>query len=497
VIEEVGRFGEHRLAVRPPALRGVLVRDAFYKGVGRLDSTALVQHLRSDPHRVPGLAMSLLAARQRGGDISNDLLLDVASQANSDLVWRYLGYVDAALSESLLVQHPEAVSRAADGLLRSRPEANTSSSPPRRWRFLVGKDDPARRSIKEWLEGDEPGDSESIPRRRQLLDAMKDQMDKAAATAPALHEWAIALAMSPNVDAHRVPPGEGRTVVIYRGLRSLDQLQQIALLWPRVLVLCQEARIVSGNCGRTIEDWCFPGRHAQAGASEEMRTFARSMGSLMLTDLQKLPACGRACRSWISQTSVRAGLDVAVQVDRPFHRIFASREAAATDWQKQQQRREGILTRVAEQLIELGPEQALGALASWNARPLSSTGTNGSDRTFLYYRLAQSAADAIEWLDVAVRERLDPSHLKPFLDVAIRKDSDELRESLLSMLTDDDYARYRQLSCIAIISMAAPESDLLRQALDAVEINGHTGTFVLSIRAKRSHRSEIAPTRQV
>jgi len=56
------------------------------------------------------------------------------------------------------------------------------------------------------------------------------------------------------------------------------------------------------------------------------------------------------------------------------------------------------------------------------------------------------------------------------------------------MLTDDDYARYRQLSCIAIISMAAPESDLLRQALDAVEINGHTGTFVLS------HAAPSVPT---
>jgi len=98
----------------------------------------------------------------------------------------------------------------------------------------VGKDDPARRSIKEWLEGDEPGDSESIPRRRQLLDAMKDQMDKAAATAPALHEWAIALAMSPM----------SMRIVSLRGRADRRHLSGPSLVWTS----CSRSRC----CGRAF-----------------------------------------------------------------------------------------------------------------------------------------------------------------------------------------------------------------------------------------------------
>jgi hypothetical protein len=61
--------------------------------------------------------------------------------------------------------------------------------------------DAVRRSLKEWLEGDEPGDSESIPRRRRLS---RDEGVVARYEADIDH-WALPLIITPIVGTYRVP----------------------------------------------------------------------------------------------------------------------------------------------------------------------------------------------------------------------------------------------------------------------------------------------------
>lgn len=173
VVEEVGRFDDRRVAVRPPALRGVLIRDAFYKGPQRIDPTGIVKHLRADRGRINGLTQSLLAARQRGADIANGLLLELAADADADEIWRHFGYVDQALNNVLIRDEPAAIPRAADGLLRLMPE----TALPHLLALAAESDESQRtqirRKVKEWIEGDEPGGAESVPRRQQLLAAVR------------------------------------------------------------------------------------------------------------------------------------------------------------------------------------------------------------------------------------------------------------------------------------------------------------------------------------
>ena len=223
VVEEVGRFGENRVAVHPPALRGVLVRDAFYKGAQRLDPAPLIERLRSDPARVAGLASSLLAARQRGAGIPNDLLLGLAMDADSDAVWHHIGFVNNSMNRDLLKCQPDHILRAADGLLQSDAEATL----PHLLRIAAlpgeSKSTPAQRSVKQWLEGDEPGDPVSIPRRSLLLNALRAISADPESRSSNAHDWALALAIAPAIDTHRVPPGDGRKVIIYSGLRPVSQ----------------------------------------------------------------------------------------------------------------------------------------------------------------------------------------------------------------------------------------------------------------------------------
>jgi len=478
VLEEVGRYGEHRVSVHPQALRGVLVRDAFYKGPERLDAAPLMKTLQSDQRRIKGLATTLLAARQRGADIPNDVLFGIASDANSGAVWNHLAFVDASLSRALLKDHEDHIVRAADGLLHFEPEATL----PHLLRIAATPKDSrsasARQNVKEWLEGDEPGDSVSIPRRRLLLAALRALTVDSNSMEGHAHDWALALAIRPAIDTHRVPPGDGMKVIIYSGIRPLSQLREIFLLWSEVVAACVGKRSLSQELRQVIEDWCFPDRHARADFSDELREFIKSVASRMLGDLQELSLCGRVCRSWIRQTATRAGLDVQVRVDRTFQRIFESRDFS-TDWRTHERRREKILTSVAEELAVLGPNDALHQLSDMEQEAATFGWHDGHDRTFLYHRLAQSASDAVEWLRVAVSERLPPSQLKPFLDAAVASGRQELGALLSAMLTSPGYEDYRQLTSLAVLSMPEPDEVLLDAALEALESNGPSSTFAL------------------
>jgi hypothetical protein len=488
VVEEVQARGEHRIAIRPLALRAVLVRDAFYKGPGRLDPSGLVGRFRSDPGRIAAVAESLLAARQRGAEIPNDLLLEIAIEADSDSVWRQLGYVDPSLSRAIISHHAEAIPRAADGMLHSIPDEilphllhlAASSDQTRR--------DRVKRAVKSWIEGAEPGDPASVRRRRQLLAAVR-AVHAHSKDAEDEHHWALALAISADVDMHLVRPGSGREVTVYFGLRSLEQLRQIAALWPDVVALSERARSLGTDLRSAIDDWCFPGRHAQAGVGPETLEFAKSVGSRMLTDIQRLPACSRACRGWIQQTARRAGLNVTVTVDRLFQRIFESHDHS-TDWQTQQRRRELILNAVADQMIAKGPEAAIHELADLE-REASSFGWHGGyDRGYLYLRIAQSASNVLTWLRAAVQEALPTEHVHPFVDVALRSDGPELRAALSMLMEPDRRQLYGQTASLAVISLPSASGALVREALDILEVNGHGTTFAL-VRAAPSESTAL------
>jgi hypothetical protein len=478
VLEEVGRYGEHRVAVHPQALRGVLVRDAFYKGPERLDAAPVIEKLQSDPRRIEGLATTLLAARQRGANISNEVLLGIASEANSGAVWNHLAFVDASLSRALIRGYEDQIVWAADGLLHFEPEATL----PHLLRIAASPKDSrsasARQSVKGWLEGDEPGDPVSIPRRRLLLAALKALTANSNSIDDNAHDWALALSIQPAIDAHRVPPGDGMKIIIYSGIRPLLQLREIDLLWSEVVAACVGKRSLSKELRQAIEEWCFPDRHARADFSDDTREFIKSVASRMLNELQELSLCGRVCRSWIRQTATRADLDVRVRVDRTFQRIFESRDFS-TDWRTHERRRQKILTSVAEELAVSGPYDALHQLSEMEQEAATFGWHDGHDRTFLYYRLARSAADPVEWLRVAVSERLPPSQLKPFLDAAVASGREGLGSLLSAMLTSPGNEDYRQMTTLAVLSMSEPDEVLLDAALEALESDGHSSTFAL------------------
>lgn len=93
VLKEVDR---HHISVRPPRLRFVLVKDVFF-GEARLDCTPLIA-------RSPCLAETvsvLIGAKAVGGDVPDELLLQILNESDSLDAWigyAYLGIKEASCS---------------------------------------------------------------------------------------------------------------------------------------------------------------------------------------------------------------------------------------------------------------------------------------------------------------------------------------------------------------------------------------------------------------
>jgi hypothetical protein len=165
VVEEVSVAGDrstHRLSVRPPVLRGLLVRDSFYSSGFSTNPTSLVERLRADARRVGGLAETLCDAALRGAAVPIDDMLEIVKRAaehGSRQIWTHFAYTSKAASELILRRAPDAIYDAAPGLLHYLPELTLALL---LWAETNGIAElfttkPSER-IRHWLDGDVPAD---------------------------------------------------------------------------------------------------------------------------------------------------------------------------------------------------------------------------------------------------------------------------------------------------------------------------------------------------
>jgi|GEM_PF-2226199 len=471
VVEEVARrfdSADHKVAVRPQVLRGLLVRDAFFRGPAPVNPNPLIALARLDPYRKADLAHTLMAARQRGANVAHELLVNLTVESGSPDVWRHLAYVDEAAADLILSRFREHVSEAAEGLLYYRPDATLHE-------LLLAaescvsqqKPDDPRRRINEWIEGDKPGDPDSVPRRRRLLNALNTAAGKLDRPLAEVHDWALAAVLAPNIAATRTSPGSGMRVVVYRGIRSVDQLREIAQLWPEVLRLLGNARRLTPEFRQVVEGWCLPQRHAMASLPPEVHAFMEEVAQKILNDLIELPACGRAARSWIKTLARSAHLNMSVRVDQTFDRVFRRRYAKA-GWETQHKRRQVVLRAVGDEMLALGPNLGVRELVSLEREARDFRFDGGWERQIMYWHIAQNANDPVAWIHAALEHKLPADQVGPFVEVAIQKIPEDLESLLMTMLAAADY---QNLARKIVSIMPEPTSQLIDAALADWELD--------------------------
>lgn len=472
VIEEVKdpyNTWTSRMVVRPPALRGLLVRDVFFDGPGRLVLDPAIRAGLADPHRLSHMIHTLLSAKQRGADIQYEFLYSLLTRTDDTGPWNHFSWVDSVCAQMIIDRNPERITTCALGLLNAHPKETLNH-------LLTSlasvseknREDPTRRAIKDWLNANEPASEESIPRRGKLLEVTQRLVSEGQRIDTDAVAWIIRCVLKLNVDFTKTPPGSGHVFTFFKGVRPAQQLKKIAKFWPDAMTLVSDRSYVPTDVRRTVEDWCFPQRFLAEGNTRADDEFARGMGTQMLVDLVSCFEGSRATRSWAKRLGRQARLQIAVDVDPFFDRLFNDRDHHE-DFAARMKRRAQQLSDVAGQLADVGPSAALAQLAEAEHEAESFQWDGGWNRRQVYWRLAELVDDPADWLRQAIERSFSPDYVQPFLDRLAKLDSNRHVAFVERMF---DIQQYRGLAQRIVLGLDRPPTDLFENVLSNLTLTG-------------------------
>lgn len=355
VLVEINR---ERLAVRPPALRHVLVRDVFFGGATALPIEPVLLGARIGDD----VALTLIGAQYRGAQVPADLLRRLLESSSSSQVWTNYAGLGREEAEWIADEHGEWMTRIGTAALEVAPdralapllEAGIGDS-----RALHSTPAHPLRIVSDWVCSAYPGSPAVVERRHRVLRAAETWLEGGGDQAVGLH--ALALALSPIYSNTESNPGSGRTITFSRGLVSRKDMQAIRGFWPSVRdKVSRSARTHWGPLKEAVVAWAYP-RTGHQDVSKQLEEEAQGFAAEMLQDLVGIAQNSLGIVHWARQIADQVGIELTVVVDPVFDVLYPVREL--DDWRRaeeeQRARADALATTFLSQLPSTVVQQLL------------------------------------------------------------------------------------------------------------------------------------------
>ncbi|HLO41743.1 MAG TPA: hypothetical protein VK176_12030 [Phycisphaerales bacterium] len=429
----VGPVGMDAVAVYPEILRAALVKEVFFSGMAPLPPDEIIAACQSKEQ----VAHVLLHVRQRGGKVDFERIRTLVPRDSQPELWNHLAAADEQCARFVLEQQDRTVIGAAHHLLDVLPDATLDRLLRTSLAKTIGSNDwypQAHRTVREWMSDDV---EETIDKRKQLLRATERITKSHGASADVVVGWAAAQAMHPGYERHHQVAGVGNKFACDHGILPIDELRQIAGLWPAAIAL------IPPNVSRAwrplmqiVGYWCVPQYIDRAiAAKPEVAEFMKSQSAGMLRDVTTLAGSHRAMRAWAVRLADQASLAAPCTSDEDFDAIFGE-HPIREDWNEGQKRidRERVelaarlATRPIGETVEYLQELELEADAVFDV-------ARGGSRWWFYRMLAGKVVDAGEWAKAMISREMRPDFVAPMLSRMVgdrREDAEKLLEALLT-----------------------------------------------------------------
>ena len=500
VVEEVaGGNGEVRVVVRPPGLRGWLVREAFFRGTARIPHEPLVETLWPVIGGEP-VCEVLLQAAVRGAAVDVDQLLSLIRRSSehrrhplTPRLWQHLAQVDGGADAILQAAFPQEFLLAVLGLLEAAPEETLQrlleNPPPEPAPTGGQQEEPRVAAVDAWLQGDTPGDATCVERRRQTATAAAARL-RAAPEGEA--SWfaveLFARALSPRISAYRPSVINPNAVNINQGILSSEDLQELSELSGSLMQALDHRLEPSAPLRRLIQEWAEVRSQPGRELGQEDDALMRGTASTLLNALVVQPERGRAVRTWAKSLAQRTHLGLHIPTDRAFHALFGRAEVQES-WERREARQQAALHAMAARVALEPPITALESLASMEEEAAlfdPQWAKQAWQRAHLYTELGRLVADPAEWVCAAADIRLPSSVMNDLCQHALPRIREEKKEEVaLEMLADSEYD-----SIAARWTMTDPHAgeNLVAAACDVVEndLRGRKPDAMLCFRMRLS-----------
>ena len=443
--------GNRALSIEPDAMRGVLVRDVFFGGVGSLDYTSLLEIVES----LVDATATLTSAHSRGAQIPN--LLNLVKSADSEHLWSEYAWLGPSEAEYVITNSPELilVEQIARAGLRHVPELTIPQLLDR-----VGEagglqtKDPID-LLGKWINDAHRARKDGISERVTLVRSAHRWWKQSQRARTAIRVMCIGL--KPGFEYYSVDPGAGMTITKTQGTIPGPRLDNIIRLWPYVKEIIREGeRVPCTELLRLINEWRLYGG-PDVVISDESEIVIQEFAESMLRDLAEATRERPGIQHRLQRSVEVMGSKIDLVLDPIFESFFS--------WQENAEGKRLIdgtakllgighrsITDIAESLAKI---QAEARLADFDP------GASGTAEQ-ICRRISDSAEDPVTAAEIFMQHKLPGKWIHPFLFRAITEDHQGWRSVMCQCLSDKSY---QEIGVSVILTLPDPPPEMLETLL--------------------------------
>ena len=428
-------LGGRRVMVVPELLRGILVRDIFFRPIAPVPFENAVREVGISC----GLVKTIIAAHALGASFPDTRLLELVELINSGDVWREYACSCTEHAERVIRDHPRLILSLADVLLRRVPEKVIPHLLNLAARDLrpehQAPDHPIRR-IRDWVQAGLPG-TDALKRREITLEAFRRFMktgrdcDLAVPLVPVI--------LSPLIEVTEQSPADRECFRSYRVGLSDGDLYALQPHWDTIFDILQDCQVISWKpILAAIQSWLFP-YFGPSGVSPEQLRVLRGAENAILDRAAQLAVGRPGVLTSLRQIATRRNIRRDVLIDETFAILFPG--CADVGSEHGGHHLVFAVNRLAEVLVLAEPLEVVRKIQWCIEESDQMLDARPNFCIELSAAIAERVDETIPWIDAMICSRCKSHLLGPFLERAVDHEQSALAHRLRILMDHDDFRR--------------------------------------------------------
>ena len=446
--------GPAPISVEPPQMRWVLVKEAFFGGVGSLDYRPLLELLGNRGDTIE----TLMGALSRGAPVPN--ILSILEDTGSTRLWAKYASLGTPETAYVIDHYPELIMSFAQSALEHMPEKAVprllDTVKRNEYQSLSRQNSGALNEIQKWAVNVPPTvQTEDLIHRRSLLVRETERWWRGSQSNHlAIHTMCMAL--MPETEHISLDPGTGSTMNIRTAIFVKPVLEQLTEFWPSVLNVIGEADEVPWNdLFRLVSNWYYGGN--KESIPNETRSVLQRFAIQMLEDLAKASRDRPGVQNRIRHEMIRINPNMSIALDAGFEAVYPAIHPYSQDLQARLAddlaERLGCLTS-QEMAVFLNRIRAEAAFAEIQGP--------GPVLPSVCSQLAEAISNPLLAAETFISYKLPGFVVQPFLNRVAREDSPGWRCLAETCMQGGPYQR---AAISTILTQPEPPSNLLTEAI--------------------------------
>lgn len=464
------------LVVRPALLRAPLISDVFFCGPPLFTVRDLLDFIDDVPDIRIAAVSSLLEAASLCPDITLNTLLEIVQRNPSEATWAQFARSGCDATNWLLDRRPAEVGKYVEAALyyvpeRALPLLLDAAVDDRR--ELHSTPEHPLRSIKDWIGAAYPGTGVAVSRRRYVLDAASDWLEKGSDVETGVH--ALTLALLPSWQGITIDPRDEDQLNIRSGMLSADELQQLLDdLWPQALQAL-EAVLPSGwhHLRKLIHQWAFPlERHLAASTIQQMKLTAGHMTTTLVPYVADHVGPLSSLNYYANALSIHCPIPVDPEFEILCGEVFPS-----PAWKEKWEEKKQAIQSLGREWAQIEPAKVAAKLAHFlDEAQLALPSDPTQNMSILCSQIAAQRVDPIVWLRELIGQDLPSPLLLPFLAAGAQQDVPGWTKIAGAILS---HAQQKEAAIRVLLGHPNPPPDLLDDVYERLAGQGHVVAHIV------------------